>query len=90
MLTFNEFINEGLHLDEDLEELGLHLDEDLTIDAHEIEGDIFTISINGKFYKYKSAIDKDIESIAKSFKGMLKYSAGKALAFLKKNTALAE
>lgn len=51
----------------------------------------FAITINGHEYGYKEKEDseKTIEEIGTTFEKMLKYSAGRALQWLKRNTSLA-
>jgi len=46
------------------------------------------VSINGTVYGYQAKSGGNAEDLANTFKGMLKYSAGKALAWLKKNAEL--
>lgn len=69
------------------EEFGL--EENLIIDPLDLTKDLFYVSINGKTYGYQAKPGEDIENVATTFKKMLKYSAGKALAWLKKNSDLA-
>jgi hypothetical protein len=69
------------------EEFGL--EENLIVDPLDITKDFFYVSINGKVYGYQAKPGGNIEDVATTFKKMLKYSAGKALAWLKKNTELA-
>jgi hypothetical protein len=69
------------------EEFGL--EENLIIDPLDLTKDIFYVSINGKTYGYQAKPGGNIEDAATTFKKMLKYSAGRALAWLKKNTELA-
>lgn len=79
---FEEFINEvGLENDP-------FLDENLVIKPLELSQDLFYVSVNGKTYGYKAKAGEDIEEIADKFKKILKHSAGKAIAWLKKNTDL--
>ena len=66
----------------------LELDESLTIDPVSLSNDFFYISINGRVYGYQANSGGNIQEIAETFKKMLKYSAGRALAWLKKNTQL--
>lgn len=65
------------------------IDENLIVDPLDITQDFFYVSINGSIYGYRAKGGANIEDLAKTFKGMLKYSAGKALAWLKKNADLA-
>ena len=65
------------------------IDESLVVDPLDITKDFFYVSINGTTYGYQAKAGGSVEDIAKTFKGMLKYSAGKALAWLKKNADLA-
>ena len=69
------------------EEFGL--EENLVVDPLDLTTDFFYVSINGKVYGYKAKSGDDIQDVASTFKKMLKYSAGKALAWLKRNTELA-
>jgi hypothetical protein len=69
------------------EEFGL--EENLIVDPLDLTKDFFYVSINGKVYGYQAKPGGNIEDVATTFKKMLKYSAGKALAWLKKNTELA-
>lgn len=85
-------IIEGESLDaEDIlevyEEFGI--EENLVVDPLDLTTDLFYVSINGKVYGYKAKSGDDIQDVASTFKKMLKYSAGKALAWLKRNTELA-
>jgi hypothetical protein len=64
------------------------IDESLVVDPLDITKDFFYVSINGTTYGYQAKAGGNVEDIAKTFKGMLKYSAGKALAWLKKNADL--
>lgn len=82
-------INEGEEIEvlEIYEEFGL--EENLIVDPLDITQDFFYVSINGSIYGYQAKGGANIEDLAKTFKGMLKYSAGKALAWLKKNADLA-
>jgi hypothetical protein len=68
------------------EEFGL--EENLIVDPLDITKDFFYVSINGTVYGYQAKSGGNVEDLAKTFKGMLKYSAGKALAWLKKNAEL--
>lgn len=79
-------INESEVLDI-YEEFGL--EENLVVDPLDLTKDFFYVSINGKVYGYQAKPGGNIEDVATTFKKMLKYSAGKALAWLKKNTELA-
>lgn len=79
-------INESEVLDI-YEEFGL--EENLVVDPLDLTRDFFYVSINGKVYGYQAKPGGNIEDVATTFKKMLKYSAGKALAWLKKNTELA-
>ena len=79
-------INESEVLDI-YEEFGL--EENLIVDPLDLTQDFFYVSINGKTYGYQAKPGGNIEDVAKTFRGMLKYSAGKALAWLKKNSELA-
>jgi hypothetical protein len=83
--AMNESENFSRELVEIYEEFGI--EESLIVDPLDITKDVFYVSINGTTYGYgpKSG---DVEELAKSFKGMLKYSAGKALAWLKRNADL--
>lgn len=65
------------------------IDENLAVANLGVEDDILYITINGNKYGYKAPSGKDIDAIAKSFAGLLKFSAGKALAWIKKNAELA-
>lgn len=69
------------------EEFGL--EENLVVNPLDITKDFFYVSINGTTYGYEAKGGGNIEDLANTFKGMLKYSAGKALAWLKKNANLA-
>jgi hypothetical protein len=83
---YSEDVNESEIL-EIYEEFGL--EENLVVNPLDITKDFFYVSINGNTYGYEAKGGGNIEDIAKTFKGMLKYSAGKALAWLKKNANLA-
>jgi hypothetical protein len=61
----------------------------LVIDPLDLTSNFFYISINGKVYGYQAKPGGDIEEVATTFKKMLKYSSGKALAWLKQNSLLA-
>ena len=78
-------INESEVLDI-YEEFGL--EENLVVDPLDLTKDFFYVSINGTVYGYQAKSGGNVEDLAKTFKGMLKYSAGKALAWLKKNAEL--
>jgi hypothetical protein len=65
------------------------IDENLIVDPLDLTQDFFYVSINGKVYGYQAKPGGSIEDVATTFKKMLKYSAGKALAWLKKNSELA-
>lgn len=56
----------------------------LEIEDNGIKGDAIMVKVNGTVYGYKPT--GKLQDIYKSFSGMLKYSAGKAFAFLKKNS----
>ena len=64
------------------------IDENLIVDPLDVTKDFFYVSINGTVYGYQAKSGGNIEDLAKTFKGMLKYSAGRALAWLKKNAEL--
>lgn len=64
------------------------IDENLIVDPLDVTKDFFYVSINGTIYGYQAKPGDSVEDIAKTFKGMLKYSAGKALTWLKKNAQL--
>jgi hypothetical protein len=55
-----------------------------------LKGDQFIVKINGKDYGYAPKDDQlSLNDIAEKFKKILKFSSGRALAWLKKNTQLA-
>jgi hypothetical protein len=64
------------------------IDENLIVDPLDVTKDFFYVSINGTVYGYQAKSGGNAEDLANTFKGMLKYSAGKALAWLKKNAEL--
>ena len=74
--------------EEDVYEEFAEIDENLSLSNLGVEGDILYILINGNKYGYKAPAGKDIEDLAKSFAGMAKHSAGKALSWIKKNAEL--
>jgi hypothetical protein len=74
--------------EEDVYEEFAEIDENLSLSNLGVEGDILYILINGNKYGYKAPAGKDIEDLAKSFAGLAKHSAGKALAWIKKNAEL--
>lgn len=49
-----------------------------------VTGNVFNVKINGTEYGFE-ALSGKIDDVYKSFTGQLKYSAGRALAWLKKN-----
>lgn len=67
--------------------------ENLTVTLGDVKEDkgIFYLMINGKKYGYsESPIAKiNVKDLAEKFTKIAKYSAGKALAWVKKNSALA-
>jgi len=52
-------------------------------------GDTLFVSVNGRKYGYVPKSSTDIDTLDHTFRKMLKYSYGKALAWLKKNAKLA-
>jgi len=66
-----------------------YIDESLAVDPVSLSDDFFYVSINGRVYGYQAKPGDNIVEIAETFKKMLKHSAGRALAWLKKNTLLA-
>jgi hypothetical protein len=81
-----EVDDDSLDTDDIYDEHGI--EENLIIDPLDITKDVFYVSINGKTYGYGPKNGGNTEDLARSFKGMLKYSAGRALAWLKKNSDL--
>ena len=65
--------------------------ENLSVELGAVKDDIFFLMINGKKYGYsESPIAKiNVKELAEKFTKIAKYSAGKALAWVKKNSALA-
>lgn len=61
--------------------------ENLAVSAVGMKGKTYYIEINGKMYGYEP-LAGTTDELAGKFAGMLKYSAGKALAWLKKNSNL--
>jgi hypothetical protein len=68
------------------EEIGL--EENLIVDPLDVTKDFFYVSINVNVYGYQAKSGGNVEDLAKTFKGMLKFSAVKSLAWLKKNAEL--
>jgi hypothetical protein len=64
------------------------LEEGLSVQNLGIENGVLYVDINGSKYGYGPAGGKDLDDIADSFAGLLKHSAGRALAWLKKNAEL--
>jgi hypothetical protein len=88
-----QVIMSALNESEDVEDLvdiyeEYGLEENLVVDPLDLTSDFFYVSINGKVYGYQAKPGGNIEDVATTFKKMLKYSAGKALAWLKKNSEL--
>ena len=81
-----EVNDDSLDTDDIYDEHGV--EENLIVDPLDVTKDVFYVSINGKTYGYGPKGGSNTEDLAKSFKGMLKYSAGRALAWLKKNSDL--
>jgi hypothetical protein len=64
------------------------IDEALIVQPLGIENGVFYIDINGNKYGYSVSNGKNLNNIEKTFTKMLKFSAGKALAWLTKNASL--
>ena len=62
------------------------LEKGLSVTDIKVDNKTLSIKINGKQYKYKPTPPETIDSLEKSFRGIFKYSPGKALAWLKKNS----
>lgn len=60
------------------------------VDPVGMEGDVYSLSINGHKYSYKAKPESDlsIQEIGEKFVKILKYSSGRALNWLKKHTVL--
>lgn len=84
--ALQESNEEADEIDEIYEEYGI--EENLTVDPLDLTDSHLFVSVNGKVYGYSAKSGEDIQTVATTFKKMLKYSAGKALAWLKKNTEL--
>ena len=81
-------LSESKFVKEDGYEEFAEIDENLSLSNLGVEGDVLYVMINGNKYGYKAPAGKDIEDLAKSFAGLAKHSAGKALAWIKKNAEL--
>lgn len=86
-----ESLCEGLQINETIE-IGGEIFETagLNIDIVGKKGNEFHIKINGKEYGYsaKEGGEFDLNTIVEKFGKIMKFSAGKALAWLKKNSDL--
>ena len=64
-----------------------NLSENLSVSALDIKDGLFYVSINGQEYGYKPE-GMGIQDVVDKFKSILKHNAGRALAWLKKNSEL--
>lgn len=66
------------------------VDENLDVKKVGMKGDAYHITINGHEYGYgeKEGTEHDFKTIVDKFEKILKFSAGRALQWLKKNTVL--
>jgi hypothetical protein len=76
MRAFEEFINESYNLN-----------ENLSVSDLDIRDGLLFVSINGNEYGYEPQ-GMSIQDVVDKFKSILKHNAGRALAWLKKNTEL--
>jgi hypothetical protein len=76
MKTFEQFINESYNLS-----------ENLSVSVLDNKDGLFFVSINGQEYGYKPE-GISINDLVDKFKSILKHNAGRALAWLKKNSEL--